>query len=175
MAKTNGMLAAVMAAAGVVAGDGADPDKIEVNAAFVAQHLPDTASALRAEGAAAERERIAGIEKALIPGHEDIISAMKADATKTPGDAAMAVIAAENSAVAGRKDALNADEDKLKGLASTATGGKPEGADEDTPQAKMAKARALSAAATKYIAEQKALGVSVSIEAAVEHVSRKGA
>jgi signal peptide peptidase SppA len=60
---------------------------------------PDVLAAILAEGAAAganaERERIQGIEAQLIPGHEALIGKLKFDGSSTPGDAAMAVNAAE--------------------------------------------------------------------------------
>ena len=53
-----------------------------------------------------------------MPGHEAIIAAHKADATKTPADAAMAVITAEKALMGSRKSSLQSDEDKLAGLKS---------------------------------------------------------
>lgn len=62
---------------------------------------PDVLATILAEGAAAgataERERIQGIEAQLIPGHEALIAKLKFDGASTPGDAAMAVNAAERS------------------------------------------------------------------------------
>jgi signal peptide peptidase SppA len=56
---------------------------------------PDLVKAFRAEGAAAECERIKGVEAQLIPGHEALINSMKFDGASTAGDAALAVNAAE--------------------------------------------------------------------------------
>ena len=47
------------------------------------------------EGAKAEQERIKAVESALIPGHEALIEAMKADGKTTGAEAMAAVIAAE--------------------------------------------------------------------------------
>jgi len=75
----------------------------------VASDHPDAAKELLARGAAAERERIAGIEVQAIPGHEALIAALKADGTKTPGDAAMAIIKAERDSRGKHAIALAAD------------------------------------------------------------------
>lgn len=63
----------------------------------LAAEAPDVLAAIRQEGASAERERIQGIEAQSIPGHEKLISALKADGKSTAGDAAMAVLAAEKT------------------------------------------------------------------------------
>jgi ClpP class serine protease len=60
---------------------------------FASEH-PEAAAIIRAEGATAERERIAAIDAAGFPGAEAIIAPLKADATKTAGDAALAIVAA---------------------------------------------------------------------------------
>ena len=112
------LLASVAAAAGLSAESG----DITVDAGFVKKHFPDVASALisegKAEGAKAgadgERARIAGIEAAALPGHEKIIAAHKADPSKSPADAAMAIIAAENAARGSQKAALDKDEQQVK-------------------------------------------------------------
>jgi len=75
----------------------------------VASDHPDAAKELMARGAAAERDRIAGIEAQAIPGHEALIAALKADGTKTPGDAAMAIIKAERDSRGKHAIALASD------------------------------------------------------------------
>lgn len=65
-------------------------DQIEADA-------PDIVAALRAEGAAAERERIQAVEGALIPGHEALVASLKFDGKTTGGEAALAVNAAERT------------------------------------------------------------------------------
>lgn len=118
----NGMLAAVSAAAaGIASGDTSDnggkvplaaPGDAATSAA--ASFTQADLDAARKAGADAERERILGIEKAAMPGHEAIVAAHKADATKTPGDTALAIIAAENAARGAQMAALNTDEAKTK-------------------------------------------------------------
>lgn len=122
-----GMLAAVSAAAaGAAAGE-------TVDVAYLKANHPDLAAALIAEGKAeakaeakadveaarkagadAERERILGIEKAALPGHEAIVAAHKADATKTPADTAMAIIEAEKATRSSQLAALDKDEQQVK-------------------------------------------------------------
>lgn len=103
-----------------------------------------------------------------MPGHEAIITAHKADATKTPADAAMAVIAAENAARAGKIQHLEADEKKLAGLSAAPT------ASGDTPAAPTEPAHVTAQKARAYQAEQKAKGFKVSAAEAVAHVSKEG-
>lgn len=52
----------------------------------------------RSEGATAERERILGIESQAIAGHDDLIAQLKADGTTSPAEAAVQILAAEQSA-----------------------------------------------------------------------------
>lgn len=63
---------------------------------LAAQH-PALLQSILAEGAAAERARIQGVEAALIPGHEALIASLKFDGKTSPGDAALAVNAAERT------------------------------------------------------------------------------
>lgn len=111
------LMAAVAQAAGA---DDAKP--VVVTADLIKTHFPSVAADLmaagRAEGAKAERERVAGIEAALIPGHEKIIAEMKADPTKTELDAHRAVAAAERQARADVRSGLDKDEAEMKGLRS---------------------------------------------------------
>lgn len=57
----------------------------------------EQAEALRAEGAARERGRIAAVREQLIPGHEALIEQLAADGKTTGPEAAMAVLAAERA------------------------------------------------------------------------------
>jgi ClpP class serine protease len=65
---------------------------------FAAEH-PDAAAIIRAEGAeaaaTAERSRILAIDAATLPGFEAVTAPLKNDSTKTAGDAALAIIAAQ--------------------------------------------------------------------------------
>jgi flagellar biosynthesis/type III secretory pathway protein FliH len=62
-----------------------------------------------ASGAEAERNRIKGVEAALIPGHEALIGALKFDGKTTGPDAAMQVIEAENKVRESELDKLKSN------------------------------------------------------------------
>jgi hypothetical protein len=166
--KKSGMMAAVAAAAGL--GE-EQAESLTIDAGFIAAHFPAAASALREEGAQAEHNRLAGIEAASMPGHEPLIAAYKADRSKTPADAALAVIAAERGRLAKAKASLDADEEKLAGLKAASEAGKTE---EAATQHPVAAARNISAEAKEYIAAQQAKGITVQVAEAVNHVSKKG-
>jgi hypothetical protein len=61
------------------------------------QPSPEALAAARAEGAVAERTRIQQVEAACLAGHEALIAGMKFDGKSTGADAAMAVLAAEQT------------------------------------------------------------------------------
>lgn len=82
---------------------------MELTAEQVAASHPDIAAAFRAEGAAAERQRIQGVEAQLIPGHEALINGMKFDGKSTGGDAAQAVLSAERTLRGNQAKALASD------------------------------------------------------------------
>lgn len=63
----------------------------------IAAEAPELLQAILAEGATAERERIQAVEAQLIPGHEALIATLKFDGKSGPGEAAMAINAAERS------------------------------------------------------------------------------
>lgn len=117
---TPGMMAAVATAAGLKIEEGT---KVEVTAAFISQHFPAVAADLTKAGAKAEQDRISGIEAFALPGHEKIIAAHKADPTKTPLDAGLAVAAAQRAVLTNANTALDDDEKKVKGLRSEANAG----------------------------------------------------
>lgn len=75
---------------------------------FAAAH-PEAVAAFRTEGATAERTRIQGVEGQLIPGHEALINTLKFDGQSSPGDAAMAVNAAERNTRTAHAAALASD------------------------------------------------------------------
>lgn len=75
----------------------------------IASDHPDIAATFRAEGATAERNRIQAVEGQLIPGHEALINTLKFDGKSSPGDAAMAVNAAEKQTRTAQAAALASD------------------------------------------------------------------
>ena len=82
---------------------------------------PEAAASLRTEGASAERARIQGVEAQLIPGHEALVSTLKFDGTSSPGDAAMAVNAAERNVRAAHASALASEAPNPLPVAPSAT------------------------------------------------------
>lgn len=60
-------------------------------------------------GAAAENQRIKGVESALIPGHEALVAALKYDGKTTAGDAALAINKAERDIRSAQALATHAD------------------------------------------------------------------
>lgn len=164
MAKS-GMMAAVALAAGV---DEETAKTMKIDASFIRQYFSEVATELVNEGhkagVTAEQQRIAGIEAAAMPGHEEIIKAHKADASKTPADAALAVITAENARLAAMKGGLDSDEKKLKGLKSTAS---PSG---DIAEKPKRSARQMADQGREYIAAQAAKGITVGAAQAIQHI-----
>jgi ATP-dependent protease ClpP protease subunit/cellobiose-specific phosphotransferase system component IIA len=71
------------------------PDLVEALRAEAAAGQAAALSAAKAEGAAAERDRIASVRACLIPGHEALIETLAADGQSSAADAALAIVAAE--------------------------------------------------------------------------------
>jgi hypothetical protein len=171
--KKNGMLAAVALAAGITDGpEAALPEGFTVTASFVKSHFAAVASELVAEGAWAERTRIASIEQVVMPGHDAIIKAHKADGSKTAADAAFAIINAENAARAKMQGGLEVDEQRLKGLKSAPT---PMLETAEQGPITNQNAHALGRAARQYIIDQKGLGRKVTPVQALAHVTQQEA
>jgi hypothetical protein len=87
----------------------------------------------RAEGAAAERARLAGIESAALPGHDALIASCKADPTCTPGDAALRINAAERAKLTAAGASIANVETVTRKIAASPTT-QPDGGSADTPQ-----------------------------------------
>jgi signal peptide peptidase SppA len=87
----------------------------------VAADHPQAAAALVAQGASAERARIQSIEAQAMPGHGDLINALKFDGKSTAGDAAMAIVAAEKSSRTAAASALATDAPAPLALAPAAS------------------------------------------------------
>lgn len=124
---------------------------------------PEAALALRAEGASAERARIQGVEAQLIPGHEALVSTLKFDGKSSPGDAAMAINAAERQARTSQAAALAAEAPAALPVVASAT---------VVPTAKKELSKAeLDAQAKAYVSANPG----VSYLAAVKHIQQQGA
>lgn len=93
-------------AAGVAANQnqGANMDLETLKAEY-----PDLAQAIAADGAAAERARIADVEAQALPGHADLVAQFKADGKTTGPEAAAAILAAERAKLGNMAAALAAD------------------------------------------------------------------
>jgi signal peptide peptidase SppA len=82
---------------------------VALNADEIAAQHPEGATALRAQGAQAERERIAAVREQLMPGHEALIERLAADGVTTGPQAAMQVLQAERAARGAQAAARAAD------------------------------------------------------------------
>ncbi|KRB73449.1 S49 family peptidase [Noviherbaspirillum sp. Root189] len=123
----------------------------------VASDHPDIAAAFRAEGAAAERQRIQAIESQLIPGHEALIDTLKFDGKSSAGDAAQAVLAAEKQARTAQAAAIAKEAPAPLALVPAASVAAPEGKKPLTRAEVDAKAKEYVAAnpGTDYVAAVK--------------------
>lgn len=122
----------------------------------LAAEAPELLQSVMAEGASAERARIEAVEGQLIPGHEALINTLKFDGKSTPGDAAMAVNAAEKQSRTAMAVALASDAPNALPLAPAATVAMPE-AKEKTKTEIDAEAKAYVKAnpGTTYVAAVK--------------------
>lgn len=167
MTEKSALAAVAAAAAGPAAASKPEPmtaDRIK------AEH-PSVYAEIFNAGAQAEHDRIAGIEKAAMPGHDAIIAAHKADRSKTPAQAAFAVIEAEKAGRAGVKAALEQDEQKAKVIKSTAVAAAS--GDGDTSASKIGAAAAIGEKAKAFKAEMAEKGINISIAEAVDRVTTK--
>jgi len=108
-------------------------------ATLKAEHA-DLVAALHAEGAAAERARIADVEAQALPGHEALIAQLRADGQTTGPQAAAQVLAAERNKLAGMSAALAADAPALVPHAAVPAD-QPQAADDSLPVEERAKAK----------------------------------
>lgn len=103
---------------------GTDMDLTDVTAEQLAAENPDLAAALRDRGAEAERQRVAALDAAALPGFETLLADHKADGSKTDidliraqnavireqGAAALQTAAAEDEALKGQLPAVDPGE-----------------------------------------------------------------
>lgn len=87
---------------------GTPMDPKDIAAKFVAENA-EAASILRAEGADGERARIQAVREQSMPGHEALIEALAFDGKTTGPEAAVKVLAAERTRIAGAAAARAAD------------------------------------------------------------------
>jgi hypothetical protein len=109
----------------------------------------------------AERERIQGVEAQSIPGHEALVLSLKFDGKTSPGDAAVAVLAAEKQKRAGHAAALAADAPATLQLAAPPAVEQGAAAGGEKSRAELHAAAAAHMAANPgvtYVAAYKAVG-----------------
>lgn len=147
---------------------------LQPNAPLTATQLreqnPTAAMELAEAGAAAERNRIAGLEAAAMPGFDKLLADAKADG-KTTGPELAAAIIAETKAKGGKLLASLAADDPKNVTATTA----PATDKPDTAGNPLTVARDLSAAARKVQDEAHAAGRHMSAAEAVEQVLKTSA
>lgn len=106
------------------AGQSTPETKAPATVASLAAAHPDLVAQIRADAAAAESARIAGIESHALPGHEQLVAEMKADGKTTPDQAAGRILQAEKAKGGQHLQALK-DADAAAGVvkpAATAPG-----------------------------------------------------
>ena len=148
---------------------GKNMDPKDIAAKFVAENA-DAAAILRAEGAETERSRIQAVREQSMPGHEALIEALAFDGKTSGPEAAVKVLAAEKTRIAGAAAARAADapapvptyggEQDEPAAAATPSMRAPAGFDIDQGQAKVdAEARAYMAQhpGVDYLAAVKAV------------------
>lgn len=90
-------LAAVHSAAGAISATDHEAAVTRARAEGHAAGLAEGRTAGHSEGATAERGRILGIEANALPGHDKLVSEMKADPSVTPDMAAGRILSAERA------------------------------------------------------------------------------
>ena len=127
---------------------------------------------LRKEGADAERARIQAVLGQALAGHDTLIQTLAFDGKTTGPEAAVAVLQAERGKKAQMATDLKADAPKPAAHAVAPAPG-TEKTDEERAKenAKVIDPAAVAQKARTYIAEQHKLGITVSAEAAVAHVT----
>lgn len=143
------------------------PDLVaEIGAQAVAKTNPPDLAAVRAEAAAAERQRINDVRAQALPGHEALVEQLAFDGKTTGAEAALQILAAERIKLSNMSSARSSDAQKPVGqLSNEADKGssKPAGSEAPSifsnPQALDDAAKAYQAAhpGTDYIAAVKAV------------------
>ncbi|WP_315804043.1 S49 family peptidase [Bradyrhizobium sp. SZCCHNS3002] len=149
--------------AAVLADNSTVTTKADLAAAF-----PALAAELRADGATAERERLAGIDKISAGADKELVAKMKADPSVTPEKAAFAILEATQSKRQNALSSIQSVEDVTGKLQAAPT---PAGAD---AQDNKPSAHELAVKARAYQNEQAKLGNRISTAQAVAHVERNG-
>lgn len=133
MSEDSGMAAVREAAATITEADHKAAIDIARDAGFKAGVASVDLSVARAEGATAERARLAGIEASALPGHDALIAQCKADPTCTPGDAALRVNTAEREKIKAHGASI-ANVEKATGNVGAAVTTQPDAGTAPVPQ-----------------------------------------
>jgi capsid assembly protease len=125
------------------------PKGTKMDKATLDRDHADLAASLRAEGAAAETQRVKDVRAQSLPGHDALINTLAADGKTTGAEAAQAIIAAERISKTANLNALRAEAPKP--VNAVAPPAEPVAAAEETPQAKRQRqADEAKAYATKH-------------------------
>lgn len=140
----------------------------EVAAEWAAEN-PEAASVLRAEGAAAETQRVNDVRAQLVPGHEALIEQFAADGHTTGDEAARAIVRAERDL-----RATQAEQRAVEGVAPLPEALAPEGLEAKAPEpAPELDPQALAIRARQIVKEAQANGQTISTPAAVAQARRE--
>jgi len=130
---------------------------------------PEVVASLRAEGAAAERQRIADVRARSLPGHEALIERLAADGRTSGLEAADAVLAAEKANLANRAAVRMVD-----AAPSVSYAPAPEALSEaKTPERIEPTAMEMANRAKELVAKAKADGRTLSVTDAVAQARRE--
>jgi len=99
------------------------PELVEEITAEAQAGMSAAVEAAKIEGAAAERDRIAGVRATLIPGHEALIETLAFDGKSTAADAALAIVGAEKQLRVGAAAALDAEAPPVVAVVDTGAEG----------------------------------------------------
>lgn len=140
----------------------------ELAAEWAAEN-PEAAAVLRAEGAAAETQRVNDVRAQLVPGHEALIEQFAADGQTTGDEAARAIVKAERDIRATQAEQRAAD-----GVEALPDAPAPEGL-EAKPEAAAPEVdpQVLAARAREIVAEAQSRGVAVTVPNAVAQARRE--
>ena len=112
----------------------------------LAEMFPDLTEQIKASAAASERERLAKIDEAAVPGFEELIAKAKADPNKTGGDVALEIIKAqkESGKIYLENRSADADESKVNEVKAATAPDTGESDKEPTDEANAAAKEAVA-------------------------------
>jgi signal peptide peptidase SppA len=153
-------------------------DLMKINRDQLSADAPELLTTILAEGAVAERSRIQGCLDAALPGHETLAKSLAFDGKTTPGEAALAINAAERGLLAKAKtDQADSAPPPVKGAVDGADA--EAGADLDArnkaeQDGQPETARAFAHRITAHITAAAAQGRRLSADQAAAELQQKG-